>query len=355
MMNHTGSLRAPDYDVIVIGSGPAGCAAAINARRQGLSVLMITAQVPGEHPGHQPSESLHPGISSLLRHLGAQDALHKATRATYPGLQTAAGIMDFSQGETGTHIHKSVFNHAMLDTAVGLRVDVLAGQSVTGFLRQEETVIGIETSSGRTLIAKYTIDASGHNQVAAKILDIESLFFSPPLLCWSGLVTGIPEMHPILSTAHATFMETPGGWTWLAPEPSNGSCTYTCLSAKGQQEAALPKALMDAGIRHPPLKSNRRWRLCAALAMQGLILCGDAAAVIDPAAGQGNLMAIYSGIKASETAAAIIRQPDDDEQQQLTGYSEWFRGEYLKKVQMLRSYYPASFIKDWPVPGVLSH
>lgn len=348
-MHHTGNLLAPDYDVIVIGSGPAGCVAAINARRQGLSVLVITEAGGSKFPENQPSESLHPGVTSLLAHLGALAALHKATRDTYPGTNTPTGLITFLQGDRGVHIDKSIFNRELLNLAASLRADILLGEKVTGFLRQGGTVIGLATASGKTLVAKYTIDASGRGQVGAKLLGIKNQFFSPPLLCWSGLVTGLPADHPVLEDACAKFMETPEGWTWLAPELSNGSCTYTCLSAKGQQETGAPAAIAGPDIRHPPLKSNMRWRLCEAVAVEGLILCGDAAAVIDPAAGQGNLNAIYSGIKASEAAAAAIYEPDH-EQQQLERYSSWFRSEYLKKVQLLRSYYPASFIKDWPVP-----
>lgn len=351
MTLHTGNLRAPDYDVIVAGSGPAGCAAAISARRLGLSVLMITEEQAGVLLENRPSESLHPGITSLLAHLGALEALYKATRGTYPGTETAAGTSAFSQGEKGFHIDKSIFNRELLSLAVSLRADVLPGDRITGFVHQGETVIGIVTASGKTLLAKYTVDASGRGQAAASHLGIRSQFFSPPLLCCSGLITGVPPDHSIFESAYAKFIETPGGWTWLAPEPSNGSCTYTCLSAKGRHQGLVPQALTGAGNHHLPLKSNMRWRLSATLGMEGLLLCGDAAAVIDPAAGQGNVMGIYSGIKAAETAAAAIREPGH-ETMLLQNYSSWLRGEYLKKVRLLRSYYPASFVKHWPAPEV---
>lgn len=342
MTLHTGNSPAPDYDVIVIGSGPAGCAAAINARRHGLSVLMITAAEESEFPEHRPSESLHPGITGLLAHLGALAALRKAVRDTYAGTENASGIHAFAQGEKGFHIDKSIFKRELLNLAARLRADILPAVRVTGFVRQGEPVIGVVTASGHTLVAKYTIDASGRGQVGAKYLDIDRQFFSPPLLCWSGLVTGISPAHAIFENAYAKFIESPGGWTWLAPEPSNGSCTYTRLSAKGQQETGAPLLLIGAGIHHLPLKSNMRWRLCSTVAMEGLILCGDAAAVIDPAAGQGNLNAIYSGIKASEAAAGAIRHPEH-EQELLKKYSDWVCKGYSERSQQLRSYYSEQF------------
>src|SRR5689334_18677080 len=64
-----------DYDVVIIGAGPAGSSAAIQCLKAGLSVLII------EHSGFprdRPGETLHPGVESLLNQLGVHEAVHKA-------------------------------------------------------------------------------------------------------------------------------------------------------------------------------------------------------------------------------------------------------------------------------------
>ena len=61
-------------DVIIIGSGPAGCAAAISCRQHGLNTLMITGKnknADEENNKDEPSESIHPGLLSLLTQLNA--------------------------------------------------------------------------------------------------------------------------------------------------------------------------------------------------------------------------------------------------------------------------------------------
>lgn len=55
-------------DVLIIGSGPAGSAAAIACAQRGLQVVLIERELfPRSHPG----ETLHPGVEPLLKQLGA--------------------------------------------------------------------------------------------------------------------------------------------------------------------------------------------------------------------------------------------------------------------------------------------
>src|SRR5689334_2981377 len=115
MTQQNGVPYFPDYDLIVIGSGPAGCAAAINARRLGLSVLMITKQANNQQvDADHPSESLHPGVLTLLHHIGAASILDKATVGKYTGIKREGEIDYFpvNTGETsaGYHVNKSIFN-----------------------------------------------------------------------------------------------------------------------------------------------------------------------------------------------------------------------------------------------------
>ena len=54
-------------DVLILGAGPAGCAAAIRARHAGLQVTLIERLA---QPKVAPGETLHPGIEPILVQLG---------------------------------------------------------------------------------------------------------------------------------------------------------------------------------------------------------------------------------------------------------------------------------------------
>jgi flavin-dependent dehydrogenase len=86
-----------------------------------------------------------------------------------------------------------------------------------------------------------------------------------------------------------------------------------------------------------------RWRSYKTVAMEGIIICGDAASIIDPAAGQGILAAIYSGIKAAETAASCMNNPEK-EPEYLVNYSTWFTNETTKKMEQVKEFYSKKFV-----------
>ena len=81
-------MFTPDYDVVIIGSGPSACAAAINCRKSGLSVLMVTDQTANAAIDQlQPAESIDSGIISLLGHLHAAKIIERSSVGKYAGIK----------------------------------------------------------------------------------------------------------------------------------------------------------------------------------------------------------------------------------------------------------------------------
>lgn len=337
----------PDYDVAIIGSGPSACAAAINCRKFGLSVLIVTDQTANAViDPFQPSESINGGITSLLGHLNATKIIERSSVGKYAGIKisnSVSGADDIiNEHSKGYHINKSVFNKEFLKLAMDKQVAVLFNDRITGILELSNSIIGVKTISGQNIIAKYTIDASGKKRVAGKYLGLKESFHSLPLVAWSGKVTDIKNKKEIFKNSFSTFIFGNNGWVWLAPE-STDACTFTCLSLKGKQIFSQPDQLDNSGTMHKIIKYNMRWRSFKTVSKEGLIICGDAGAIIDPAAGNGILNAIYSGIKAAETIANCLSYPEK-EFEYLNHYAKWFINEYTNRVEKLKMYYSTNQI-----------
>ncbi|HVT62104.1 MAG TPA: FAD-dependent oxidoreductase, partial [Legionellaceae bacterium] len=61
-----------DFDVIIIGAGPAATAAAIHGAMNKLNICIVEREVfPREHPG----ETLAPGLEPLFKQLGVLEAI----------------------------------------------------------------------------------------------------------------------------------------------------------------------------------------------------------------------------------------------------------------------------------------
>ena len=71
------------FDVLVLGAGPAGTAAAISAAKSGLKVAIVERSV---FPRYRPGEALHPGMRPLFAQLGVEQEIERCNFLTFDGI-----------------------------------------------------------------------------------------------------------------------------------------------------------------------------------------------------------------------------------------------------------------------------
>lgn len=329
------------FDVIIIGSGPAGCAAAISCRQHGLHTLMIAGKTDPENTVLQPSESIHPGLIPVLSQLDAGHCIAIASQGRYEGIDVNNQYSPLGSDEDGPweghHINKALFCTAFLEVAIEKGVSLLNNDTVDDITTTADRVTGVITRKGVEATCLYLVDASGQKRVAGKQLLFKESFYSPPLVAWTGTSNNIPATSFLFEKNSTRFIPHPNGWTWLAPELPD-RCTWTRLETKGKQQFLPPAELQSYSLATKIKKTNRRWRVFRPVCKEGLLLCGDAAGIIDPAAGQGILNAIVSAIMAVKTVKTCIDNPAF-EALYLARYDDWFMTDYQDKVNRLKYFY----------------
>lgn len=327
------TLTDRDPDVVTVGAGPAALAAAIICARAGLRVTIVaSARRPSD--ALSPSETVHPGIESLLRELGAVDALTNASRGTYRGIRRDGIFTDLGQDADGPwighHIERARFDAALLsratETGVSLRLE-----SVNAVICAGEQVVGVQTTRGE-LRAKYVVDGSGRHAKLGRWMGFSEQIHSRPLIAWSALIepADAADREPRFQTRH-------DGWTWIAPE-AMGRATWTRLAVANELPVIRPE-ICEGSIVGKLVGKSVQWRLFRPLVTEGLVLVGDAAGIIDPGTGQGVFRALLSGIAAGRTITRAIAQPEHASLC-LAQYDTWFVEQYELQMQRLGAQYP---------------
>ena len=292
---------------LIVGAGPAGCAAALALRSAGIDVTIIDqARFPRDRPG----DTLHPGIEPLLRRIGALAALRQATTLRHAGhwveWNGPPRFVPFGADARGAwrgyQISRAVFDQALLDAAGQRGAAICLGRPVLAARVDRAGRVAVETAAG-PMEARVTIDASGGGHLLARQLGVPLRRHSRPLLARYGYGTGRP-----IARRRLPYLRADGrGWTWIA-EVAPGRFHWTRVTAPDDRQ---PRTWRPAALRNvapeTPRGADVTWRIAAQTAAAGWYLVGDAAAVLDPSSSHGILRAIMSGMLAAHLIAAVLR------------------------------------------------
>ena len=329
-------------NIVIIGAGPAGCAAAIQLARAGGHVTIIEAL---DFPRHRPGETLHPGIEPLLKKLGVFDAVEAKGFRRFSGNRISWApnevefFESFGRDEHGPWLGyqaiRSEFDSILLDVARKAGIRILQPARVTRFVGSGARVTGVVVN-GKTIDAEWVLDASGRNSVLEKFLRLPVSKHSDPLFARFGYVAAdgsFPSRGNPLIDRDGT------GWTWIAPlSEKRIAWVRTSFSTSPVSAGWLPPLLIDHTVLNASKGADVTWRTADQAAGNGWMLLGDAAGSLDPAASHGVLRAMMSGMQAGHLINAS-RQQEITRSQASKVYSDWLKEWFHRDIERMRELY----------------
>ncbi len=337
------------YDLIIVGGGPAGAAAALYARKYDLSVLLLDKE---NFPRDKICGDAISGKSmTILKELDLLEAAaglaHCRIDSILFGSPSGHHLsIDLSENRHlnmpgGLLIKRKAFDALLFERASRVADRVESGFKVTDLLRDEEEVVcgvrGLRGQTGETVEyrGRLVLGADGFNSVVAR----KSGLYNHDPLHWVVALrqyyTGVEtrenqiEIHYLRETQPGYFWIFPlaEGWANVGVGMLHDTIKRDNIDLKKVLTAALENEIFKkrfAGAQ--AMEAPRGWNLPVGSLHRknhgdGFMLLGDAAGLIDPFTGEGIGNALYSGKFAAETAfRALLR--DDVSEESLREYDQ---------------------------------
>jgi FAD-dependent halogenase len=367
-------VSTEEFDVVVIGGGPAGSTLAALVAMQGHRVLVLERD---HFPRYQIGESLLPStIHGVCRLTGVAPELAKAgfplkRGGTFRwGASAEPWTFSFSvspsmAGPTSFayQVERSKFDKILLDHARRVGADVREGCAVADLIEEGDRATGIvytdEGGRQRSATARFVVDASGNRsrlyQRVGGTRQYSDFFRSLALFGYFEGGKRLPE--PNRNNIFCAAFDS--GWFWYIPLSDDltsvGAVVRRELADKiqGDSEQALrtliaecpeisdflaPATRVTEG-QYGELRVRKDYSYAHTTFWKpGMVLIGDAACFVDPVFSSGVHLATYSALLAARSINSVLRGTVE-EKAAMTEFEARYRREYQVFYEFLVSFY----------------
>ena len=346
---------SPEFEVAVIGGGPAGAAAGRLLAQWGHSVIVLT------RPGSQSSllgESLPPSTRKILGRVGALQAMEargfvRSTGHTVWWGESEGRVEEFPEGDAGFQVLRSDLDRVLLALAAdaGARVEgdaTVRDVKIDGDAHRIGYTTGDYTAGDRAqeVRARWVLDCSGRSGVVAR--DFRRQQEGQATLAFLG-VWRCPDGWPVPDPTHTLVESFDDGWAWSVPIDEEVRYFTVMVDPRvtemerGKELAPIYRSEMAKAKRMVALLDGARmdgeaWACSASMysasryADGRILLVGDAASFLDPVSSLGVKKALASAWRAAvvthtsleklEMEAASVELHEGRERRVYASYSE---------------------------------
>lgn len=307
-------------DVLVIGGGVAGLAAAITLRQQGRTVVVVNRDIVNSKI--RAGESLTSSALAALKELGVADSFLANRHLPCYGNCSCWGnnqlaFFDFIQSPLGQgwYIDRSKFELMLFDKALSMDVQFTSAARLPKLERKEGA--WQYDNGNETIAGKILVDASGRNSWLCRQLgvnrDTEDKQVAAMMLMPGNSI----------NNAHSLIEAVEDGWWYVAVAGNNEICIYftdpdlhlqadlddpAYLFLKKDKTRFVKHRVLgqQQSLLQAPQLTGAGSSMLSQFAGEGWLATGDAACAMDPLSSHGLTFALRSGIDAGWAAAGAL-------------------------------------------------
>jgi digeranylgeranylglycerophospholipid reductase len=345
------------YDVVIVGSGPAGSVTARFAAEAGAKVLIVERRAEIGVP-----VLCGEGISQRVDSWGMLDGKRwVASKMDGAKIFSPDGTMitlskEIAGNETGYVVYRDVFDQELARKAAQAGADIQLKTKAVSLLKQKGKISGVKVQQFDETFdieADIVVGADGVESKVGQWANLDTLVKPHDLeTCVQYTLTNVEY-----KTGYCEFYlgknVAPGGYVWIFPK-GKGTYNVGIGILASLSESGKAKKLLDRFIAgRPELQKGESLRLIAGAVpvakpvktvTDNLLLVGDAARHADPITGGGLTTSLQGGKLAGEVIGQAIENQTFDADF-LSVYEKRWKEEFGKK--LLRNYMVKEILLDF--------
>ncbi len=359
------SGSGPEFDVAILGAGPAGSTAATLLARAGQRVLIVDKE---DFPRFHIGESLLPCDLPIFTRLGLDTQLGAFVR------KQGAEFIDENSGDFAFYdfadalpggpshafqVERAVFDHALLQLAekAGAHVVLRTKVEDVEFYADEARVIA-DTASWR---ARFVIDATGQDAFLgrrARVIDPLKGLGRGAVFCHFSELD--PAVHAELTQlGNIKVLIRQDGWGWMIPL-SNRRISVGFVSHVRAFDPSAPSTMLDELLAASPilqrltqgaqrsetrLARNFSYRNRGATGTRFACI-GDAACFLDPVFSSGVSLAMLGAERLADVLDVALREGREGDPSCSTAFSAHMDHAYKSVGALVHSFYNTKLVKN---------
>lgn len=345
------------YDVVVVGSGPAGSVTARFAAEAGAKVLILERRAEVGIP-----VLCGEGISQKIDDWNMLEGRRWiANRVEGARIFSPDGTMvklsaEMAGDETGYVIYRDIFDQELARSAVKAGAEIMMKTEAAGLLKENEKITGVKAKrfdEEFDIEADVVVGADGVESKVGRWAGIDTMLKTYDLETCAQYTLINVDVNKDYCNFYLGKEIAPGGYVWVFPKGKDVTNVGIGISAN-LSESGMALKLLDKFIAsHPELKKGEPVRILAGATpvaqpvetvRDNLLLVGDAARHVDPITGGGLTTALDGGKIAGETIGRAVKEQKFD-QETLSAYEAGWKEKFGKKLR--RNYIVKEIMLDF--------